>query len=151
MTLPILLFLSWNKGGVSAACCALALLHCIHTHAHTGDNHPFPLPQHDNVCAVCALVSVCKWRSRFMWQMGSHSCGSHGGGTKSFLDAITFTPPKNYLDGIDSCWTGQIQDLCKCIGRMCMGDTTTKLSQIRPTRAKSNQGSDQKPLLRICF
>lgn len=94
--------LSWDKAGVSAACCALALLHCIHTYSHTGDNQPFPLPQHETVCAVCASVSVCKWRSLFMWQMGSHSSGSHGGGTKSLLDAITFTPHKNFF------WMGGI-------------------------------------------
>lgn len=132
MTVATLLFHNSDKAGVSAAHYALALLHCIHTDAHTGDNQPFPLPQHDIVC-TCMGPCVCKWRLFSMWQMGSHSSSSHGGGRKSLLDAITFTPPKNFLDvGGDSCWTGQTQDLCKCIGRMCLGVTT-------PNRAKKGQ------------
>ncbi len=90
-------FLNLDKAGVSAACYALALLHRIHTHTHTGDNQPFPLPQHDIVC-MCMGLCVCKWRFLSMWQMGSHSSSSHGGGRKSLLDATTFIPPKNFWE-----------------------------------------------------
>lgn len=31
-----------------------------------------------------------------MWQMGFHKGGLDKGGQKSLLDAITFTPPKNF-------------------------------------------------------
>lgn len=137
-------FLNSDKAGVSAACYALALLHCIHTHTHTGDNQPFPLPQHDTVC-MCMGLCVCKWRFLSMWQMGSHSSSSHGGGRKSLLDATTFTSPKNFLDGGGGFllnWTDsrsvQVhwQDVPGC--------WNTKPGQIRPKRAKANQASDPK-------
>ncbi len=136
------LFLNLDKAGVSAACYALALLHRIHTHTHTGDNQPFPLPQHDIVC-MCMGLCVCKWHFLSMWQMGSHSSSSHGGGRKSLLDATTFIPPKNFWEvggEGDSCWTGQTQDLCKCIGRMRLGVRT-------PNRAKWGQSGPKQTKL----
>ena len=123
MTGAMLLFLNSDKAGVSAASYALALLHRIYTHSHAGEYRPFPLPQHDIVC-TCMYLYVCKWRLLSMWQMGSHSSSSHGGGRKSLLDATTFTPPKNFLDEGNSCLTGQTQDLRKCIGRMRPGVRT---------------------------
>ena len=100
-------------------------LHCFtaYTLSHAGEYRPFPLPQHDIVC-TCMYLYVCKWRLLSMWQMGSHSSSSHGGGRKSLLDATTFTPPKNFLDEGNSCLTGQTQDLRKCIGRMRPGVRT---------------------------
>lgn len=56
MTAAKLLFVNSDKAGVSAAYYVLALLDCLQTHTHTGDNQPFPLPQHDT---VCMNVSVC--------------------------------------------------------------------------------------------
>ncbi len=116
-------FVNSDKSGVSAACFALALLHCIHTHTHTWDNQPFPLPQHGVVC-TCMGLSVCKWRLLSMWQMGS-KVAVHMRLTEShFWTQQPSYLPRIFWMGGTSCWTGRTQDLCKYTGRMCLGTRT---------------------------
>lgn len=93
------LFVNSDKAGVSAACSALAMLRYT-LNTQTGNNQPFPLPQHDSVCEcvsvwVCQCVAGAPLRMR---QMGPRTSCSHGGGGKSLLDVITFTPTRVFLD-----------------------------------------------------